>query len=67
MVRKQNGSERMFYSVSEVAEMFGLSHKTVYDLLKRGLLQASNAIRHKRISRTSVEAFVATTCNGGDK
>lgn len=63
-----NGSrrlERMFYTVPEVAEMFGVSRKTVYDFLKRGLLHASSAIRHKRIARTSVESFVARTVNNG--
>jgi len=68
MVNRLNGSgrlERLFYTVPEVAEMFGVSHKTVYDFLKRGLLQASSAIRHKRIARTSVESFVARTVNSG--
>lgn len=68
MVRKLNGSgrlERMFYSVPEVAESFGVCHKTVYRLLDRGLLQASDAFRHKRISRSSVEAFMAKSANNG--
>lgn len=65
-----NGSERvgrMLYSVSEVSEMFGISTKSVYRLLARGLLQSSNALRHKRISRASIDMFMATTCNGGGK
>jgi excisionase family DNA binding protein len=62
-----NGSERVFYSVSEVSEMFGISNKSVYRLIARGLLQSSSALRHKRIYRGSIDNFVATTCNGGDR
>lgn len=60
-----NGSERLYYTVSEVAEMFGISHKSVYRLLERGLLQASSALRHKRITRSSIETFVGATVNNG--
>jgi len=60
-----NGSTRMFYSVVEVSEMFGISTKSVYRLLARGLLQSSSALRHKRISRASIDAFVAATVNSG--
>ena len=62
-----NGSERMFYSVSEVSEMFGVCQKTVYRLLDRGLVQASSALRHKRISKASIDQFIAGTCNGGGR
>jgi len=57
----------MFYSVSEVSEMFNLSNKSVYRLLARGFLKSSSALRHKRISRASIDEFMATTCNGGGK
>jgi len=60
-----NGSTRMFYSVVEVAEMFGISRKSVYRLLDRGLLKSSGALRHKLISRRSVEEFLNTTTNDG--
>lgn len=59
------GSERVFYTVSEVAGMFGISQKSVYRLLYRGLLKSSSALRHKRITRASIEAFVDTTANNG--
>lgn len=65
-----NGSrrvERMFYSVLEVSEMFGISQKSVYRLLARGLLTSSPALRHKRISKVSIDAFVSTASNGGGK
>lgn len=60
-----NGSPRLFYSVGEVAVMIGISNKSVYRLLKRGLLKSSNALRHKRISKASIDEFVAKTTGGG--
>jgi len=59
-----NGSSRVLYSVDEVAEMFGVCNKSVYRLIARGHLKASNALRHKRISRESIDAFVRTTTGG---
>ena len=61
-----NGSERVFYSVSEVAGMFNISEKSVYRLLERGLLKSSSALRHKRISQASIQEFVAATTGGGN-
>ena len=58
-------SKRIFLSVEEVAQLFGLSKKTVYRLLDRGLLKSSNAVRHKMILRASVDEFVAKTVNNG--
>jgi predicted DNA-binding protein (UPF0251 family) len=60
-----NGSTRMFYSVVEVSEMFGISQKSVYRLLERGLLKCSSALRHKRITKGSIDEFVANTAKGG--
>jgi len=68
MINSMNGTGRMeqvFYSVSEVSQLFGISNKTVYRLLQRGLLQSSSALRHKRITRVSVEAFINASSNGG--
>lgn len=62
-----NGSARVFYTVAEVSEMFAISRKSVYRLLDRGLLKSSSALRHKLISRSSVEEFLSTTSNGGVK
>jgi len=59
-----NGSprtERVFYSVGEVAVMFNVCHKSVYRLIDRGLLKSSSALRHKRISKASIDEFVAKT------
>jgi excisionase family DNA binding protein len=60
-----DGSARSFYSVSEVAEMFGISRKSVYRLLDRGLLQSSSALRHKMITKRSVEQFLTVAEKGG--
>ena len=48
-----------------IAQLFGLSKKTVYRLLDRGLLKSSNAVRHKMILKASVDEFVAKTVNNG--
>lgn len=50
---------RLLHSVSETAHMLGgVSDKTVYRLLKRGLLKSSSALRHKMVTAKSIEAFV---------
>jgi excisionase family DNA binding protein len=58
-------STRIFLSVEEVAQRFGVSRKTVYRLLDRGLLRSSNALRHKMILKASVDEFVAQTVQNG--
>ena len=58
-------SKRIFLSVEEVAQLFGLSKKTVYRLVDRGLLRSSNAVRHKMILKASVDEFVAKTVLNG--
>ena len=61
-----DGSGRLFYTVPEVCKMLQVDRKTVYRLLDRGLLKASNAIRHKRIYSRSLDQFISTTVyNGG--
>ena len=60
-----NGSPRLLCSVGEVSEMFGINNKSVYRLLDRGLLKSPNAWRHKRISRVSIDEFIAKTTSGG--
>jgi len=64
-VTQTSSKARVFFSVLEVSEMFGISPKSVYRLLKRGLLKSSSALRHKRISKDSIESFIATTVNNG--
>ena len=49
---------RLAYSAQEVAGMLGVSRKSVYRLADRGLLRASKALRHLRITRESLEDFL---------
>lgn len=59
------GQDTLLYPVSKVAEMFSISNKSVHRLLKRGLLQSSNALRYRMVTRASIEKFMSTTSNGG--
>jgi len=59
------GQDTLLYPVSRVAEMLSMSTKSVHRLLRRGLLESSSALRHKRITRASIEKFMASTINGG--
>ena len=52
---------RLAYRVNEVAEMLGVSEKTVRRLIARGLLRPSKALRHHLIPRSQVEEFLTTT------
>jgi len=52
---------RLAYSVSETAQILGVSYCTVYRLLQRGLLRSSNALRHKLIPRFEIERFLKET------
>ena len=57
----QTKHHRLAYTANETAEMLGLSPKTVYRLIERGLLKSVGALRHKRITRTEIERFLKTT------
>jgi len=51
---------RLFFNVSETAHMIGgISEKSVYRLIQRGLLKCSPALRHKMITAESIKAFIA--------
>jgi len=50
--------QKLCYSVKDVSRMIGVAEKTVYRLLKRGLLKAPVALRHKKITAASLEAFI---------
>jgi len=57
--------EKYLFPVAKVAEMFSISEKSVYRLLQRGLLESSSALRHKMITRASIEKFLTMTDQGG--
>src|SRR5271154_5221713 len=52
---------RLTYSVKETALMLGVSDKSVYRLIERGLLKSCSALRHKRILKTEIERFLRAT------
>ena len=49
---------RLAYTMRETAEILGVSYITVFRLLKRGKLRASDAVRTKIIPRTEIERFL---------
>jgi hypothetical protein len=59
------GQETLLFPVSRVADMFSISKKSVHRLLSRGLLESSSALRHKMVTRASIEKFMSNTRNGG--
>ena len=52
---------QLVYTVEETASILKVSNKSVYRLIDRGLLKASNALRHLRITHKSLEEFLAKT------
>ena len=56
----ESGS-RLSYTTAEVAQMHGVSTKTVYRWIKRGLLPASKATRKLLIPARAVESFMEET------
>ena len=52
---------RLAYTVKETAEILGISPKTVYGLLYRGLLRSSLALRNKLIAKSEIERFLKDT------
>ena len=49
----------LFYTGSEAAAILKVNEKTVRRLIDRGLLKKSKAIRHIRITRQSLDEFLA--------
>jgi hypothetical protein len=53
---------RLGYGVRETAYIIGgVSEKTVYRLLQRGLLKANPALRHKIITAESIQRFMGSS------
>ena len=51
----------MVYTVEETAEILKVSSKTVYRLVERKMLAAIKALRHLRITKKSLDQFLATS------
>ena len=49
------------FSVKETAKILGISQKTVYRLIRRGLLNTSLALRTKLIAKSEIERFLRDT------
>ena len=52
---------RLAFSVKETADILGISQKTVYRLICRGLLNTSLALRTKLIAKSEIEHFLRDT------
>ena len=50
--------ETLTYSVTETARVLGVSLPTVYRLIARRLLKPLPGLRHKRVSKRQVLAFI---------
>lgn len=50
--------EPLTYSVTETARVLGVSLPTVYRLIARRLLKPLPGLRHKRLSKRQVHAYV---------
>ncbi len=58
---------RLAYTMRETAEILGVSYITVWRLLQRGKLHASDAIRNKIIPRAEIDRFLQETIEQGGR
>ena len=61
MLNENRSLPHLVYTVEETAEILKVSNKTVYRLVDRNLLRATKALRHLRITKKSLDQFLATT------
>ena len=63
MINRATGSKvklpRLAYTVEEVAEMLKVAPKTIRRRIDAGVLKTLPGIRHKRITASSLEQFMA--------
>ncbi len=52
---------KMAHTITETAEMLGISTRSVHRLLNRGLLRASKALRKIIIPHVEIEKFLRDT------
>jgi excisionase family DNA binding protein len=52
---------QLVFTAAEAAQILKTSTKTVYRLVQRDLLKTPKTLRHLRITRKSLEEFLATT------
>jgi excisionase family DNA binding protein len=51
---------QMVFTVKETAEILKVSEKTVYRLVERKMLHAIKALRHLRVTKKSLDVFLAS-------
>ena len=61
VIVQQQPVPRLAFTMRETAEILGISYTSVLRLVKRGLLRASTALRHKVISRAEIDRFLKAT------
>ncbi len=54
-------SERLTYTVPEVAELLGISRSTAYECVRRGEIPALQFGRRVLVAKATIDALVATT------
>ena len=52
---------KLVYTVTEAAELLGVSDKSVYRLIERRLLRSTGGMRHKRITPAEIERYLKAT------
>ena len=57
----QKVSEAYVFTADEAAEILKVNKKTIYRLVDRNLLHATKALRHLRITKKSLDQFLAAT------
>jgi excisionase family DNA binding protein len=60
---ENNSLPLLAYSPQQAAAVLGISRDSIYNLLRRGLLKSSSALRHKVIPHTEIERFLKSTLN----
>lgn len=56
---------QMVYTVEETAEILKVREKTVYRLVERKMLHAIKALRHLRITKSSLDNLLTSTAGEG--
>ena len=52
---------KLVFTVPEAAELLGVSEKSIYRLIERGLLRSAGGMRHKRITPAEIERYLKAT------
>jgi excisionase family DNA binding protein len=64
MTKSNHEVAPLVFTAGETAALLKVSPKTVYRLVARGFLSSTNHLRHLRITRASLEKFLANDGGG---